>query len=126
LVRSTIPREALAPVLRLDAEVSLAQLTFHSLKELERIEPVGQGNPAIQLVARGLRVRGESKRFGSEQQHLRFVVSDGTTSQQALWWNFGETEFPEIFDLVFAPELNEYNGTFAVQLRVLDLRPATE
>lgn len=126
LVRSTISPEALSPVLRLDGEVSLEELTFQSLRQLEKVEPAGQGNPPIQFAARQLRLRGEIKRFGSAQQHGRFLVSDGKSAQQALWWNCGEAVIPEIFDLAFAPELSDYNGTFAVQLRVLDLRPAIE
>jgi single-stranded-DNA-specific exonuclease len=125
LVRSTISADALSPVLRLDAEVALADLTFDALKLLEKIDPIGQGNPPIQFAARRLQLRGEPKRFGSAQQHLRFSVSDGQTSHQALWWNCGEPELPERFDLAFAPELSEYNGTFGIQLKVLDLRPAT-
>ncbi len=124
LVRSTITNDALSPLLRLDAEVMLSELTFQSLKSFEKMEPTGQGNPPIQLAARRLTARGELKRFGADQQHLRFFVSQNGTSHQALWWNAPEAPLPEVFDLAFAPELSEYNGTFAVQLRVLDLRPA--
>jgi hypothetical protein len=41
-----------------------------------------------------------------------------------VWWSCGKAEVPERFDLAFAPELSEYNGTLAIQLRVLDLKPA--
>jgi hypothetical protein len=64
-----------------------------------------------------------NRRFGADQQHLRFTVSDGAASHQAIWWNCGLAELPQSFDLAFAPELSEYNGTLAIQLKVLDLRP---
>ena len=53
---------------------------------------------------------------------MKFNATDGTTTHQALWWNC-PSEPPERFDLAFSPELNEYNGTYGIQLKVLDLKP---
>ena len=124
LARTTLSAEALQPILKLDAEVRLAELSFPFLKSLERIAPIGQGNPCIQFAARGLRQAGTPRRLGSEQQHLRFAVSDGLATHQAVWWNCELQELPARFDLAFAPELSEYNGTLGIQLKVLDLKPA--
>jgi single-stranded-DNA-specific exonuclease len=123
LARNTLPPEALQPLLRLDAEVQLSELTFPLLKTLEQIHPVGQGNPCVQFAARRLRSTGIARRLGSEKQHLRFTVTDGTASHQAIWWNCELPELPPSFDLAFAPELSEYNGTTSIQLKVLDLKP---
>ncbi|HEX7861883.1 MAG TPA: single-stranded-DNA-specific exonuclease RecJ [Verrucomicrobiae bacterium] len=123
LARTTLSTEALLPLLKLDAEVRLSDLTFSFLKSLEQIEPFGQGNPCVQFAARGLRCTGTMRRLGSAEQHLRFNVTDGFATQQAVWWNCELTELPASFDLAFAPEFSEYNGTLAIQLRVLDLKP---
>jgi len=70
-------------------------------------------------------VRSEPKCVGAAQQHRRFNVTDGTATHQALWWNCNQNlQLPPIFDLAFAPELNEFNGTFGIQLKVLDLKPS--
>jgi single-stranded-DNA-specific exonuclease len=122
LARNALAPEALQRTLRLDGEVGLDELTFPVLKMLEQINPTGQGNPTIQLAARDLRITGIPRRLGAEQQHLRFTVTDGRTSHQAVWWSCGGTELPGSFDLAFVPELSEYNGTLAIQLRVLDLK----
>ena len=43
----------------------------------------------------------------------------------AVWWNGGEKSLPVgKFDLAFAPQINEFNGRRAVQLKVLDWRAA--
>jgi single-stranded-DNA-specific exonuclease len=124
-VRAAIAPEALQPAVRIDAEVKLAELTFATLKSLQQIEPVGQGNPSVQLAARRLELRGEPRPFGSAQQHLRFTVSDGVASHQAVWWNAPRNPpWESPFDLAFVPELNEYNGTFGIQLKLLDIRSA--
>ena len=122
LARATLPPEALQPVLKLDAEISLRDLTFHFLQTLQRIQPIGQGNAPVQFAARSLRATN-LRRFGADEKHLRFQVTDGATSHQALWWNCTLAELPLVFDLAFAPELSEYNGTLAIQLKVLDLKP---
>jgi single-stranded-DNA-specific exonuclease len=122
LARTTLKIEALQPTLKLDGEVRLADLSFAVLKSLEQIQPIGLGNPHVQLAARGLRCVS-SQRVGSEKKHLRFSVTDGTASHQALWWNCELAELPTAFDLAFAPELSEYNGTLGIQLKVLDLKP---
>ena len=122
LARTTLPPEALQPVLKLDAEVRLADLSFAVLRSLEQIQPIGLGNPPVQLAARGLR-SVSSQRVGTEKKHLRFMVTDGTATHQALWWNCELPDLPAAFDLAFAPELSEYNGTLGIQLKVLDLKP---
>ena len=122
LARATLPTEALQPALKLDGEVSLAEISFDFLQMVERLNPIGLGNPPVQLAARGLRCTQPVRRFGTQQQHVRFTVSDGRASHQALWWNCERAELPECFDLAFAPELNEYNGSVSIQLKVLDLK----
>jgi single-stranded-DNA-specific exonuclease len=123
LARGSLPVEALQPTLKLDGEVALSDLTFDLLRTLERIQPIGLGNPPVQFAARRLRCTNNIRRFGADLKHLRFTVTDGETSHQALWWNCDLAEIPAAFDLAFVPELNEYNGTISIQLKVLDLKP---
>jgi single-stranded-DNA-specific exonuclease len=126
LVASSVQRDALQPEVEIDAEVNLSDLNFNSLKALRRLDPLGQGNPPVHFVARRLQIRGEPKCVGTAQQHRRFNVTDGATTHQALWWNCdANLKFPPVFDLAFAPELNEFNGTFGIQLKVLDLKPSS-
>lgn len=125
LVRESLSPEALRPILRIDAEVCLSDLTLDTLRELQRLAPFGQANPPVHFAARGIRVRGEPRRMGNARQHLRFNASDGQQSHPAVWWNCDQTELPAVFDLAFAPELSEYNGNVGIQLKVLDLRPAS-
>jgi single-stranded DNA-specific DHH superfamily exonuclease len=123
LVRSTLNAEALRPALRLDGTVRLTDLTFPTVQLLDRLHPVGQGNPPVHLAAHSICVKGETRRFGAEDRHLRFTVSDGICSTQAVWWNCPQGyAFPPRFDLAFSPELNAFNGSFAIQLKVLDVR----
>jgi len=123
LVRRTLKSEELQPTLRLDAEVSLAQLSFEQLRDLDRLKPTGQGNPAVQLVAREVSHQRPPQRLGKDQQHAKFRVTDGTATIETVWWGANEAPSPTgSFDLAFEPQINEFNGQRSVQLKLLAWR----
>ena len=125
LARRTLKPEQLQPPLRLDAEVTLGDLTPERLTELERLEPMGQGNPAVQLVVRDVRQQRPPLRMGKEQQHVKLFVTDGRNTLEAVLWNAGKGDLPSgTFDLAAVPQINEYNGKRSVQLKMLDWREA--
>lgn len=125
LARRALRPEDLEPPLRLDAEVGLEELTVAQIEELARIRPTGAGNPGVQFCARRLRHQRPLQRIGRERQHVKLWVTDGAVTHEAVWWRAGEEALPVgEFDLAFVPEINAFNGRRAVQLRVLDWRPA--
>jgi single-stranded-DNA-specific exonuclease len=126
LARRALKPEDLQPLLRLDAQVGLDEISLASLAELGQLKPTGQGNPAVQFSARKLTHQRPLQRLGSDKQHVKMWVADGTTTHEAVWWGAGEGSLPVgQFDLAFAPQVNEFNGRRAVQLKVLDWRPMT-
>lgn len=126
VARRCLKLEELCPSLRLDAEVSLGEMTLECLACLTRLSPNGQGNPPVHFYARNLAHRRPLQRMGSEKQHLKMWVTDGTVTHEAVWWGCGN-EAPPIgqYDLAFTPQLNDYNGRSMLQLKVLDWRPAS-
>jgi single-stranded-DNA-specific exonuclease len=127
LARSALKPEDLQAPLNLDAEVGLHELSLECLAALERLKPSGQGNPPVQVVARGLLLHGPPKRIGAEKQHLKFWVTDGAVTHEAVWWGAGDEPLPSgRFDLAFSPQINDYNGRRLVQLKVLDWQPALQ
>jgi len=125
LARRTLTREQLQPLLRLDAEADFSDLTLERVAELQRLEPVGQGNPPVQLVVRNVRLQRPPRRMGREQQHARLSVTDGRNVCDVVCWNCEKEALPAgNFDLAFVPQINEYDGRRSVQLKLLDWRPA--
>ena len=62
--------------------------------------------------------------MGAEKQHAKLWVTDGKTTLEAVWWGVGSATLPDgIFDLAFAPQINDFSGRSTVQLKVLDWRP---
>lgn len=127
LARSALMGENLSPKLVLDAVVTLDDLALPDVDELDRLNPCGQGNPGVRLIVRGLSYQYPPRRMGKENQHLKFRVTDGRQSAEAVWWNCGDSPLPQSpFDLAIAPSVNEYQGLRSVQLKVLDWRPFRE
>ncbi len=126
LARRSLKPEDLQPALRLDAELALKEVTLERLEELERLKPLGQGNPPVQLAARNVTQARPLQRMGAEKQHVKLWVTDGATTHEAVWWGAGKEPALPVgrFDFAFAPQINEYNGRRSVQLKLLDWRAA--
>jgi len=125
LARRSLSLEQLQPLLKIDAETTLSSITLERLEEFNRIEPVGQGNRAINLMTSGVRLQRPPLRMGKSQQHAKLWVTDGRVVHEVVWWNAPPGSTPTgPFDLAFAPEINEFNGRKTIQLKLLDWRPA--
>ncbi len=125
--RSVLSPEDLEPVLRVDAEVTLADLTPEWYAQLQRLEPHGFGNPTPVYVARGVRLLATPRVL--KEKHLKLRVGHGAVSFDALAWRMAERAdelAPGLFlDLAFTVEENSYQGVTSLQLVVKDWRPAT-
>jgi len=135
LARLALKPEDLQPPLRLDAEVALKEISLATLAELDRLKPMGQGNPTVQFFARNVTQSRPAQRMGAEKQHVKLWVTDtpssgsgaarGAVTHECVWWGAGKEPMPEgKFDLAFVPQVNEFNGRTTVQLKVLDWQPA--
>jgi single-stranded-DNA-specific exonuclease len=125
LARRTLKPEQFQPALRVDAEVTVPELTLDRLGELERLQQTGIGNPPVHFILRGVTHARPLQRMGAEKKHARLWITDGQATLQAVLWNCRDGPLPVgRFDLAFAPQLNEFNGTTNVQLKVLDWEAA--
>jgi single-stranded-DNA-specific exonuclease len=117
----TLKDDDLQPRVPIDAMVTLDDLDADFFEQLERLEPCGTENPTPVFAVEGVHLRGKPRIVG--KNHLRFTVTNGDTTVQAIWWGRGDFEFPEgAFDIAFMPELNEYGGRESVQLKMRDIR----
>lgn len=109
------------PVVKVDAVVKLGDLDAAFMTELGKFEPCGAENPAPVFMAAGVRLRGVPRVVG--KKHLKFAVTDGMTTVEAIWWGMGDVELPAGgLEVAFVPELNEFRGVKSLQLKVRDVR----
>jgi single-stranded DNA-specific DHH superfamily exonuclease len=100
-------------------------MNMETLEELSQLQPLGQGNPKVQLIAKCVRHHRSPRRLGREQQHAKMWVTSGSGSTEVIWWNCNEVPLPEgEFDIAFEPQINRYNGRESVLLKLLDWQPS--
>ncbi len=113
------------PTVDVDAEVGLADVQFPLIRELERLQPFGTGNPDPCFVSRGISVL--EKRVVGEN-HLKLVLRQpGSVPLNSIGFRMGSLadtidEGSGQIDAVFTPELNEWKGSSRIQLRLRDVR----
>jgi single-stranded-DNA-specific exonuclease len=114
--------------LTLDAEVPLSAITFGLMKDIDKLEPYGAGNPKPKFMAAGLKVEGARLiGQGEPQKHMDFKVRQGETVMRAVAWNMGD-RLDELLSangeccLAFTPKVNEWNGSRKLELNVIDLK----
>lgn len=104
--------------LRIDCEVDLDQIDRDVVEELNSLEPFGIGNPRPVLLARDVNVLS-SRLF--KDRHTGLKVKGSGNVFDAICFNAVYNDVPEIVDVVFSPELNEWNGRTDVRITVKDL-----
>jgi single-stranded-DNA-specific exonuclease len=114
------------PVIHIDAEVSLSDLTSSFYKILLQMEPFGPDNAKPIFCARGLKNNGSRI---VKENHVRFQVEQNGTAFNGIGFNLAE-KFNEIndqrfLDLVFTLDENTFNGQTSLQLKVLDLESSS-
>lgn len=111
----------LIPRLNIDAEARPEDITSELALELKRLEPFGAGNPEPVLMMRGMTV---TERRVVGDGHLRLRLTGEGRSFSAIAFRMAERETNGLMDIAFFPEMNVWNGSSSLQLRVKDLRPA--
>jgi single-stranded-DNA-specific exonuclease len=127
VARRALKPEQLQPVLRLDAEVEVEQLSFERVRELGQLEHTGLGNPPVHLALRGVTHARPLQRMGADKKHAKLWITNGRKILEAVLWGVADGHLPVgRFDLAFTPEINEFEGRCSVQLKILDWRNVGE
>lgn len=117
----------LAPVIEIDAAVSLQTVTGEEVRWLRLLGPFGAGNPEPTFLARGLEVV-DQRAVGSDGAHLRLRLRAGNVVWPAIAFRQADrAPAPgQRIDAVFSFSTSGRNGDSAIELRIEDFRPAEE
>ncbi len=126
IIQRNISQEDLVPTLEIHAAVQLNQLDTQLMRELESLEPFGYGNPEPLLGARELEIMYPKV---LKDRHLKMKLRKGASYLDAIGWDMGhlleDLSRAAIFDAVFTPSYNDWNGNRNIQLVLKGLRPST-
>jgi single-stranded-DNA-specific exonuclease len=103
-------------------------MNWELVESLQRLEPCGEENPSPRFLSRGVPV-ANAQVVGSEGRHLKLLLgADGQTVDGIAFGmgprfeELGGAASGNLVDVVYALEVNEWNGERRLQLNVQDLR----
>jgi single-stranded-DNA-specific exonuclease len=122
IVASGLSGKDLRPTLYIDAEVQFSQLNETLYEALCALEPCGHDHPAPVLCSRRLRVV-DKRLVGKDNAHLKLRLSDGDQDLDAIAFRLGELngDLPAYVDVAYQLDMNEWNGSRRLQLKVQDV-----
>jgi len=125
IVHASLDMSDLQPVLEIDANIRLSEITHGLVQEFSLLEPFGFGNPEPLTGAKALEVIGP--RIVGER-HLKLRLKKDNTSLDAIGFNMAgllpELQEAAFTDAVFTPAVNDWNGNSYLQLVLKGLRPS--
>lgn len=119
--------EAIQPKIMIDAEVQLPGITPSFVKDLEMLEPFGNGNPRPVFCTRNVFLTWAPKIVGNNHLKLWFDSKDSVVegiafSKGDMISEMKHKDTP--YDIVFLPRLNYYKNEETIQLFIRDIRPS--
>ena len=116
--------EEFIPVIKVDKEINVKDITIENVKSLNLLEPFGESNKTPIFIYKNLRI--DSIRALSEGKHLKLTLKDGNTIINAIGFNMGgysgEYLIGDKIDVIGVLEINSFNGIESVQINMRDLR----
>lgn len=116
--------DELQPVVKIDAEVNSDDISFETIKDLEKLEPFGEANPSPIFMYKNLKV--DSVRALSNGKHLRLVLKDNNFKYDAIAFNMGDKrlsiEIGNKVDIAHSLEINHFNNTDKIQFNLKDIK----
>lgn len=114
--------ESLGKTFVADAELSVEQLTFDTIRLLARLEPHGTGNARPLFAVRQAPIKHVSL---MKDKHLKFLLkTEGRQEVSAVWWNAMQylpvVEGKERVSFIASLEINKWKDRETVQLMVKD------
>ncbi|HRZ39693.1 MAG TPA: DHHA1 domain-containing protein, partial [Candidatus Omnitrophota bacterium] len=122
--QSFLKPEDLTPVLLVDAEVPLRDLTVDLVNRIDLLEPYGEGNRPPVFCTRNLTVKSHPMCLAKET--LKFWVSDGETTLSVVGFGMGKFKndlaLNQVIDVAYELAIDDWNKEPTAQLRLKDIR----
>jgi single-stranded-DNA-specific exonuclease len=118
---TNIPETLRTPSLTIDAELSLEAVTTEFCRELQSLEPFGQGNPEPMFLLRDVQLENR-RRVGSDGRHLQATIGHC----KAIGFGLGGLmdSANQSLDLACRVGMDTWNGIVRPQVVIQDVRLA--
>ena len=121
--QSALTKEDFIPKIWIDVAMPLEYISEALVNELKGLEPFGQGNEKPQFAQKNLRIRSV-RAIGRNNNAVRMtVVTEQGRSMEAMVFTVADQFVEEAkqsrsIDVIYYPDINEYNGNRTLQIVV--------
>lgn len=128
IAREKLTSEDLIPKTSIDAETSLEEINFRTIRSLNQLAPFGLGNPKPKFLIRNLHHRYRPRTVGADGNHMKLTLAENRRFIDAIAFGFGpyidEVLEADKLEVIATPEINHWNRREMLQLHIHDIRPA--
>lgn len=105
-----------------DMIVEPEEISEKTIENIARLQPFGSGNEAPLFIAEHLSLK-DYKLMGQQNNHLKISAEKNGVNVECIKWNTPDFNLPQNseFDILFYPQLNEFNGNKKIQYVVSDI-----
>ncbi len=123
--RRALSDEAMTPILELDAEVSLRDLSLSFLESYKLLEPFGQRNPEPLFLCKGVKPKLPGRIM--KEKHMRFILTQDGASMEARWFNAPVNNLPPApWDVAMRLQRSTFRGAEQWQLTLEAVKTSAE
>lgn len=112
----------------IDLEIFLPNLDWRLLREVNKLQPYGLGNPQPVFASVGVEVSEPPELMGDSGDHLSFRVSQGGVERRVVGFGMGNQistldKIPsDRLALAYKPVVNEWRGRRSIELHLVDMQ----
>ena len=118
-----LTEEDFIPKIWIDVPMPMDYVTEPLIRELEMLEPFGQGNEKPQFAQKGIRIRS-ARVLGKNRNAVKLaMVTPRGAAVDGIVFTDGDAFMEEMgasreMDVIYYPGINEYNGNRTIQMVV--------
>ena len=138
----TLTDEDIIPKIRIDQRMQLSKINYEIIDELEQLEPFGKGNSSPLLAEKNIPIlKIDILGKNANTIKIKCLIPGENNTIDGIFFNrvdefmemlkdrYGEEYMSYLsnprgmkLDLIFSPQINEYNGRKSIQLKILEFK----
>ncbi len=130
--KSKLSKEDFENIINIDAQIPIEKLSLEFAEKLYRLEPFGKDNPKAKFADKNLYIKNLNM-IGNNKNTMKMILNKNGRDIEAIMFNakkdykylndkFKGNLIGNKIDVVFYPDINEFNGKRNLQLRLIDIR----
>ena len=115
----------LAPIINIDYELKLSEISTRFIKFLEYLEPFGPGNPKPIFATKNINQFSDIELIGKDRETLKCKIHSDMTSFNVIGFrmieNYEKLLSNQAVDIAYSIDKNYWNGQTSIQLVLKDV-----